>query len=803
MYTYINENFLHAPSTDLNHDTIRTLIGIMLAQAQEVFIEKQIADGKKAGLMAKLASQAAFLYSQAVEGIQENVNKAVFEKVWLLLAQTKAAHMQSVAQYYQALSDSETSAHGIAIARLQAAEKSSKEASRLAISFPSSLPTSSNLASDTGSIMSGITKRQLVSVQDKLTEFIKDNDFIYHQPVPNDASLSAIQKSPAAKAISVSELYQGQDIHRIIGPDIFQKIVPMSVTESASLYDEEKAKLIRAETERAEIADSEMAASLDYLKLPGSLNVLKGGIELEMRVDEEFTTWCHELAGHTPFLEVFDALANDKTQVLDQLESSSKQLDLEESVCEKMRSKYGSEWTQQPSARLTSTLRSDIKNYRTAMMEASTSDAQLQATLRHFESDFDEMRSAGEADEADVLYQRAMIKAGASRGHHGNKSGKGSSPGPEHSLIDEDFDEGKRSVADQIAQVEDLMRKLSLIKRERGQSLKDLKEKVHNDDISQVLILNKKSVTSQEQQLFKSELEKFRPLQQRLLQANHKQSSVMKDMTNAYSDLLQDKRVRSEQNRYESFSRQKNTVLSKYRKIFQAFKDLNLGLDRAKEFYSEMKTTARSLSQNVETFVSNRKSEGGELLNRIEKLLSNTGINQADKAGERLVGMMDRMNNYTSSQSLDNPTQRRSAPLLHNLSPGQNQSGHNSIASPPPGASFSRSPPLHSPIVMNSQQQRFVHSTRVSGTAGYDPRSYASGSPPQNQHALGVSVRQQYSSHGLLQHSQQSAPTSSQSIANAYVPPPPPPGPPPHPHIGDTQQSSSSSDPWAGLSGWR
>ena len=46
MFTYINENFLHAPSTDLSRDTVKTLISIMLAQAQEVFLEKQIADGK-------------------------------------------------------------------------------------------------------------------------------------------------------------------------------------------------------------------------------------------------------------------------------------------------------------------------------------------------------------------------------------------------------------------------------------------------------------------------------------------------------------------------------------------------------------------------------------------------------------------------------------------------------------------------------------------------------------------------------------------------------------------------------------
>lgn len=89
MFTYINENFLHAPSVDLSRDTVKTLISIMLAQAQEVFLEKQIADQKKVALLAKLASQAATLYNQSVEGVQENVTKAIFEKVWLLMVQVR------------------------------------------------------------------------------------------------------------------------------------------------------------------------------------------------------------------------------------------------------------------------------------------------------------------------------------------------------------------------------------------------------------------------------------------------------------------------------------------------------------------------------------------------------------------------------------------------------------------------------------------------------------------------------------------------------------------------------------------
>ena len=478
MFTYINENFLHAPSTDLSRDTVKTLISITLAQGQEVFLEKQVEDGKKSGLLAKLASQAHHLYSQAVEGVQENVAKGVFDPTWSKVVQIKAAYTASLSEYYQALADDGNNAHGSAIARLHLAEKSSKTAYQLSKSFPSSAPADSNLSSETGQNLQLITKRHMEIVQEKLSAFVKDNDFIYHQTVSAEASLSAVQKFPAAKAIPVSELYQGQDIQRIIGPDIFQKIVPMSVTESASMYDEEKAKLVRSEAEKVETANGEMAASLDYLKLPSSLNILKGGMDQEMTVEEDFRVWCEDLAGHEPFDEAFQQLQKDKSSVLASLDKSSKQLDMEESVCEKMRSKYGADWTQQPSSRLTSTLRSDIRSYRDTVDEASNSDAQLMSTARQYDSDFAEMRSAGESDETDILFQRAMIKAGAGKGKGRAGNGSPFSPSAEGNLLDEDYGEGGPSVAEQITKVEDLLKKLNLVKRERTQVLKDLKEKV-------------------------------------------------------------------------------------------------------------------------------------------------------------------------------------------------------------------------------------------------------------------------------------------------------------------------------------
>ncbi|KAL8761336.1 MAG: hypothetical protein Q9184_002530 [Pyrenodesmia sp. 2 TL-2023] len=839
MFTYINENFLHAPSTDLSRDTIKSLISITLAQGQEVFLEKQIADGKKVGLLAKLASQAAYLYAQAAEGVQENFHRGVFDKLWVQVAQIKSHLTSSLAQYYQALADDDANSHGMAISRLQVAELDGRDAVRMAAAFPSSVTPASNLSSDTGSSLCDVTKKHLANVQDRLSSFNKDNDFIYHQTIPAEAALSVIPKLPAAKAIPVSELYQGQDIQRIIGPDIFQKLVPMSVTESASLYDEEKAKLVRAEAENVETANGEMAASLDYLKLPESLNILKGGMDQEPSVGDGFRGWCEELAGHEHFGKAFEQLLFDKNKIVSILDRCTKQLDMEESVCEKMRSKYGGDWTQQPSSRLTSTLRSDIQSYRGAIDEASTSDMKLMNTARQHESDFDEMRSAGETDEADILYQRAMQRVGATK--HKGRNGVASPISPqEGSLLDEDYCEDGTTVTDQIAKVEDLLKRLNLIKRDRMQVLKDMKEKVQSDDISNVLILNKKSISNHESQLFQSELEKFRPHQNRLLQGTHKQTSLMKELTKAYGDLLQDRRVRSEQARYESFTRQRSQVMAKYKRVYQAFRGLIDGLLRAQSFYREMEDTVESLERNVETFVSNRRSEGAQLLGQIERERSSNAGGQADRERDRLRELMGRMSMDPSSPT--KPTTPRPSTV------SRPSDGHDpySTKSPPPSTYYPRaSPTISASIALNSptgiNRHYMQHNAAANSTHAdrgpepmphggppslndpYNPMIYpfqSAMSPPaagQGMHNLNSmqQVPQAYLQHG-------------QYLPQGYIPPPPPPGPPPpaqmtfgnpdqvhpsgpggyahyHPprQNGGIAPSRDQHDPWAGLNAWK
>ena len=90
MLTYINENFLHAPSTDLSREVIKFLIGIILAQGNEVFLEKCISEKKAPVLISKLASHVAYSYTSLSEEVKEFMGKGILDRQWVTVIQAKA-----------------------------------------------------------------------------------------------------------------------------------------------------------------------------------------------------------------------------------------------------------------------------------------------------------------------------------------------------------------------------------------------------------------------------------------------------------------------------------------------------------------------------------------------------------------------------------------------------------------------------------------------------------------------------------------------------------------------------------------
>ncbi|KAA1468730.1 BRO1-domain-containing protein [Dentipellis sp. KUC8613] len=96
------ENFIHAPSTDLSREVIKFLVGVILAQATEVFLEKCRDEKKTNVLVSQVASQVASMYTALSEEVKEFMGKGIFDRNWVtvLQLQSKAKYFTSVMHYY-------------------------------------------------------------------------------------------------------------------------------------------------------------------------------------------------------------------------------------------------------------------------------------------------------------------------------------------------------------------------------------------------------------------------------------------------------------------------------------------------------------------------------------------------------------------------------------------------------------------------------------------------------------------------------------------------------------------------------
>ncbi|KAJ7026173.1 BRO1-domain-containing protein [Mycena alexandri] len=616
MLTYINENFLHAPSKDLSKEVVKFLIGIILAQATEVFWEKCVEEKKASGLVAKMASQAASMYTTLSEEVKEFMGQNILDRHWVTLIQIKAKYLTSQAQYHRALADTDAGTYGDALARLNLAESLAKEAQRLCASFTptftpatSSAPSSSTLPADAASSMAELAKKHVTLVSDRRTAANRENDLIYNAILPSVETLPPIETKTTltiATPIPIQEVYGAPDVQKTIGADFFGRLVPLSVHESASVYSEEKAKLVRGEVERADTAEVEAKSFLDGLHVTQGLERFRSMLQDngDGGVPQEVLRWAADISsieGQEGVGSLFTQLEKLKGALRSELDPGSgiaRELDSESRDCEMMRVRYEHLWTQAPSAGLSKALRQDLKAHVVAMEEAARSDAQVQALWEGVRPDVE------------------VLVTGRIEGFFANNEDKGS-------LLDlgEEADRAEREEKDKISglvhEIEERLATLKKIEKERNEVLKDLKEKIHNDDVSHLLLLNRRN-TGVEPTLFAAELEKFRPYQQRLAATIHHQEIALQDVSARWKMLKDFTDFRSPARKWDEKEKKRKEGVRRFRRAREGYEEVRDGLAKGLQFYSELTELTTKLRRNVKTFVSGRIEERERLAAKLE-----------------------------------------------------------------------------------------------------------------------------------------------------------------------------------------
>lgn len=610
MLHYINENFLHAPSTDLSRDVVKFLSSVILAQATEVFFEKCTDEKKGNALVSKVGAQAASMYATLCEEVKEFMGKGIFDRNWITLLQIKAKYFSSLSQYYRGLADNAAGKHGDALVRFTLADNYAKEASRTASSFGSSfVPSMSpNLPADAGPSIQERTKAHSVLCTERKNEGQRENDLIYNAILPSPEALPVIEKTVVATPVHIHDVYGAPDVQKTIGQDFFIRLVPLSVHESASVYSEEKAKLVRAEVEKAESAEGEARSALDVMGVKEGLMRYKAMAEgsvgnadevpMEVRRWKEDITLVEDREGVDGMLTELHRL---KESVQQELDSVSRALEIESRDCEEQRVKREHKWTQEPSAGPSKSLRQDLKSHFGALEAAAKSDQQVVSLWESVRGDIKVLLSP----EVEQLF----IEHAGSSGEHLLDLDVGSE-------VDDAQERAK--IGGFVEEIEEHLGRLNKIAKERNETLKDLKEKIQTDDVSHLLLLNRRNA-GVEPTLFAAELEKFRPYQQRLAATVQHQEAALKNVASLWKGLKEHAGRGPGARKWEEREKKKKDVVRRFSNARDIYMEVRDGLAKGLQFYTELTDLTKKLQANTRNFVSARVAERDALIAKIDK----------------------------------------------------------------------------------------------------------------------------------------------------------------------------------------
>lgn len=170
---------------------------ICLAQAQECILEKSMLDNRKATIIAKVAVQVVEYYKKSCTVLQNGTEDGSFAdilgsktyKKWLQYINFKIAYHKCVAMLYQGQQAEEQQKMGERVAFYQIAAECLEEARKLSSSLQNKEQIDEALAFT------------LDVVEGKRKAAKNENEFIYHEDVPDKASLQEVKGASLVKGI--------------------------------------------------------------------------------------------------------------------------------------------------------------------------------------------------------------------------------------------------------------------------------------------------------------------------------------------------------------------------------------------------------------------------------------------------------------------------------------------------------------------------------------------------------------------------------------------------------------------------
>ncbi|CAH2283538.1 programmed cell death 6-interacting isoform X1 [Pelobates cultripes] len=407
-----------------------------------------------------------------------------------------------------------------------------------------------------------------------LTAAKKDNDFIYHDKVPDLKELEAIGKAsivkPSPVVIPLSQKYS----------DLFEKMVPLAVQQSLSAYNQRKAELINATIVQMRDATTLSNGVLASLNLPAAIEDVSGDSIPQSILQKSKAVI--EQGG----IQTIDQLIKDLPELLQRnkeiLEESLKFLDEEETTDNELKSKFKERWQRTPSTELYKPLRTEGSNFRNVLDKAVGADAVVKERyLSHREA-------------ISILCKpEAQLNASIPSANPA-KTMQGS---------------------EVVSTLKSLLSKLDEVKREREQLENDIKS-VNFDMTTKFLTALAQDGAINEEAISVTELDRIYGNYTHKMQENlKKQEELINNIQISYQEFSKMKQSNSEANLREE-------VLKKLAVGHDNYIELVANLKEGTKFYNDLTEILLKFQGKCSDIVFARKTERDELLKDLQQSIA-------------------------------------------------------------------------------------------------------------------------------------------------------------------------------------
>ncbi|XP_033207497.1 tyrosine-protein phosphatase non-receptor type 23 isoform X2 [Belonocnema kinseyi] len=589
-FDHLKNSYPHPPGVDLAPELMTFMYQLCLAQAQECILEKSMLDNRKPSIVAKVARQIVDYYDIAFNTLEnggsedavvcETVGAPIY-KIWKRYVKFKRAYHLSVTQLYQGLAAEEQRKMGERVAFYNASLTSLNEVRTLYTSAKG-IKGITGAADEKEAIEDALTFTNDV-IEGKRKAAKNENEFIYHEEVPEKDVLPTVKGASLVKGISFNV-----NDPEVSGTDIFARLVPMKVHEANSLYSEEKAKLLRSVGTKIEERDQILNTYLVSLKLenlglwdPDAVNSESEVLPLP----EELAERCAAInAKPNAIQEQVDTMAK-LSDTYHNVEAMLKEIDAILSEEQQREKQYQETMGKRPPSIVATDLTREAKKYEEAHAKASESN---QALHRAMNLHLNNLR---------ILSQPLSSLMAHIPSPKANLSGESSS--------EEKTDNESEKI--HTRELKRILNKVDEMRRQRSDLHNKLRESISQDDLTRLLV----TATSESEPLdhvFAEQISKHQPLVQLIDQNLAAQENILSALTEAYAQTADTRKS------VDEILKRREFIISSLIASYDAYEDLLAKTTKGLEFYRKMEINVTKLLQRVKNTCKVQEEERAQIL---------------------------------------------------------------------------------------------------------------------------------------------------------------------------------------------